>query len=91
MSSVSKRKNITTQTSADTNTNTQNSVDEGTYSSDGRVFKDLKHIQFDELASFVNGIRIMALKNADDVVPEHRELFKLRISNPVWVIIMYSE
>ena len=73
-SSIGKKKSTTTQTSDE----------DGTFTTSGRVFKDLKDVQFDELASFANGIRIMALDNADDVIPRHQELFKLRIANPVW-------
>ena len=62
---------------------TQTSDTRGTFSNEGRIFESLDHVKFDELAKFVNGIKIMALANAEDVIPQHQDLFKLRISDPV--------
>ena len=64
-------------------TETQTSDATGSFSLDGRTFDNLDHVKFDELAKFTNGVRLMALKDADDIIPQHQELFKLRIANPV--------
>ena len=56
--------------------------EEGTFSEDGRVFQNLDHIKFEQMANLVNGVKLLALKDANDLVDE-RDLFKMRIADPV--------
>ena len=56
--------------------------EEGTFSEDGRVFQNLDHIKFDHMANLVNGVKLLALKDANDLLDD-RDLFKMRIADPV--------
>ena len=65
--------------------NTQKSeTEEKTFSDKGRVFSNLEHIEFDELAEFVNGLKILAPVEANEVTNSlKKELWKMRIADPV--------
>ena len=56
--------------------------EEGTFSEDGRVFQNLDHIKFDHMANLVNGVKLLALKDANELLDD-RDLFKMRIADPV--------
>ena len=63
---------------------TQKSVKMETFSDKGRVFENLEHIKFDELASFVNGVRVLALTEVDELTEGlKKEIWKMRIADPV--------
>ena len=58
--------------------------DEGTFTDDGRVFQNLDHVKFEHMANLVNGIKLLTLKDASELLDE-RDLFKMRIADPVLI------
>ena len=58
---------------------------ESSYTEDGRIFKNLDHVEFDKLPKLINGIRILALDNSNHLMDE-KETFKLRIADPVRIM-----
>ena len=62
----------------------QNSVKDVRMPEYENIIKKIEMIEFDELASYVNGIRILAPTKIENVTSElGRELWKMRIADPV--------